>query len=189
MNKSALRKKHLEQRLAMSSEEHKQLNQQLVDMLFKSIDLSDVKYLHIFLPIEKFKEVDTWQIIDRIKRDFPQTKLVIPKVIGDNLEHYIYQGKKQLALDKWGIPEPSSGEQVRPDLIDLILIPLVIADFQGNRIGYGKGYYDRFLSQCRSNAKRIGLSLLPLLEESIYSEVTDVKLDWCVTPTTLKSFF
>lgn len=188
MNKSALRKKYLDQRLTLSDKQYELLNQQLVDLFFKSIDLPNVKYLHIFLPIAKFKEVETWRIIDRINIEFPQIKLVIPKVVGDNLEHYLFENKNQLVLDKWGIPEPKSGEQMSPDQIDLVLVPLLVADSQGNRIGYGKGYYDKFLSQCKSNAQKIGLSLLTLSDELIDSEATDVKLDGCVTSSSFKSF-
>lgn len=180
MNKSTLRKKHLDQRLALSDEQYDQLNSQLVDRLFETIDLSEVKYLHIFLPITKFKEVDTWQIINRLKKDFSHIKLVIPKVAGNNLEHYQFESKDQLLEDKWGIPEPTRGTFVSPNQIDLVLVPLVVADQLGNRIGYGKGYYDKFLSQCNANTQKIGLSLLPLLEEKIDSEVTDVRLDGCI---------
>lgn len=188
MNKSTLRKKYLDQRLSLSDKQFKLLNQQLVDLFFKSIDLSNVKYLHIFLPIEKFKEVDTWLIIDRTLKELPQIKLVIPKVVGDSLDHYLYEGKEQLVSDKWGIPEPASGELVNPDQIDLVIVPLVIADQHGHRIGYGKGYYDKFLSQCKSNVQKIGLSILPLLDGLIDSEATDVKLDGCVMPVSFNSF-
>ncbi len=180
MNKSTLRKKYLDQRLALSDKEYKQLNQRIVDVFFESIDLTEIKHLHIFLPITKLKEVDTWSIINRIQQECPHIKLVIPKVVGDHLEHYLYEGKEQLATSKWGIPEPETGQVISPSQIDMVLVPLVIADQQGNRIGYGKGYYDRFLLQCQPSTRKIGLSLLPLSEESIDSEQTDVRLDECV---------
>lgn len=180
MNKSTLRKKYLDQRLALEKEQYDQLNFQLADLFFEAIDLSQVNYLHIFLPIEKFKEVNTWQIIERIERHFPKIKIVVPKVVDDTLEHYLYEEKNQLKIDKWGIPEPIYGTLVNPSQIDLVVVPLIVADQLGNRIGYGKGYYDKFLSKCNSNTQKIGISLLPLLAEEINSEVTDVRLDGCL---------
>jgi len=182
MNKSTLRKKYLDQRLALSEEQYKQLNSRLIDQLFRSFDLSNIEFLHIFLPITKFKEVDTWQIIDRIKKDFPHVKFVIPKVVGNNLEHYLFEEKEQLAIDKWGIPEPTDGERISANQIDMVLVPLIVADHHGHRIGYGKGFYDRFLTECKPSIRKIGLSLLPLTDEMIDSEATDVKLDGCVMP-------
>jgi len=182
MNKSTLRKKYLDQRLALGKEQYDPLNSRLIDQLFRSVDLSNIEFLHIFLPITKFKEVDTWQIIDRIMKEFPQIKLVIPKVVGDDLEHYLFEGKEQLAIDKWGIPEPAYGKLMNPDQIDMVLVPLVVADQLGNRIGYGKGYYDKFLAECKPQTQKIGLSLLPLSGEPIEYEESDMRLDGCVTP-------
>jgi 5-formyltetrahydrofolate cyclo-ligase len=70
----------------------------------------------------------------------------------------------------------------------MVLVPLLVVDNHGNRIGYGKGFYDRFLSECKSNTKKIGLSLLPLSEEVIDSGATDVKLDGCAIPATFRLF-
>ena len=188
MDKLELRKKYLQLRLELAEEEYLQRNRQLVDLFFASIDLSDTYYLHTFLPITKFKEVNTWQIITSIQQKYAHVQLVVPKVVGSILKHYIYVNKEQLTMDKWGIPEPKYGKIVTPNQIDMVLIPLVIADQQGNRIGYGKGYYDRFLSQCKSNIKKIGLSLFPLVKENIDAETTDVQLNACLTPDSFVSF-
>ena len=188
MNKSALRKKYLDQRLALSDGAYTQYNQQVIDLFFASVSLSEVKHLHLFLPIAKFKEINTWEIIERIRRKYSYIKFVIPKVIGNQLEHYIYEGKEQLAIDKWGIPEPKYGKIISPKQIDLVLVPLVVADQQGNRVGYGKGYYDRFLIDCKQDTQKIGLSLFPLADEHIDNEETDIRLDACVTPASFVQF-
>ena len=104
------------------------------------------------------------------------------------MEHYLFEGKQQLARDKWGIPEPAYGTRIAPNQIDLVLVPLVVVDQLGNRIGYGKGYYDKFLMQCNTHTKKIGLSLLPILAETIDSESTDVRLDACLTTDSIRSF-
>ena len=66
-------------------------------------------------------------------------------------------------------------------------MPLLTYDLQGNRIGYGKGYYDRFLAQCDSECCFIGLSFFPP-EERIPTEKTDIKLQYCITPEKIYSF-
>jgi len=188
MSKSALRKKYLNQRLALSDQDYALLNRQLVDLFFQSVDLSHIQFLHVFLPIEKFNEVNTWQIIDRVQEHHAHIKLIIPKVVDQDLSHYVFEEKQQLVKDRWGIPEPQYGDLISPAEIDLVLVPLLVADHHGHRVGYGKGYYDRFLAQCRSDTHKIGLSLLPLSEDVIEAEKTDVKLDGCLTANGLFSF-
>jgi len=181
MDKSTLRKTYLEKRNSLSDIEYDKRNIALCEKLMTSIDFSDINYLHVFLPILKFKEVNTWLIIDQIKEQHPAINIVIPKVENSILNHYLFESKEQLAKSKWGIDEPSYGKIIEPIIIDLVLVPLIIADKLGNRIGYGKGFYDRFLKECKLNCQKIGLSLLPLLDEIICIEPTDIPLDHVIT--------
>ena len=183
MNKDQLRKLYIQKRKALSDVEFKQLNKTVVDNFFKGIDLTSVKVLHTFLPITTKREVDTWLIIDRIRREFPHIRLSIPKVNNKTgeLENIYFEGLHQLATNAWGIQEPKQGVPTEPEKIDLVLVPLLVFDVNGDRIGYGKGYYDRFLKTCRPDCKKIGLSLFPAIEK-ISSEEYDVRLDGVVTP-------
>lgn len=182
MDKATLRKTYLEKRLTLSKEEYEKRNDQLVIKLFKQVDFSNIKYLHVFLSIEKFKEVNTWPVIARVQENYSHIKIVVPKVVDNKLVHYLFESKDQLQISKWGIEEPSYGTIISLPQIDMILVPLVVADKQGNRIGYGKGYYDRFLTECKPTIRKIGLSLLPLLDKIDCTETTDVKLDMCLIP-------
>ena len=182
MDKATLRKTYLEKRLTLSIKEYDKRNKKLIENLFQLVDFTKIEYLHVFLPIEKFKEVNTWPIIARVKKNYPHIKIVVPKVVGDKLVHYLFETKDQLKISKWGIEEPSYGTIISPQQIDMVHVPLVVADKKGNRIGYGKGFYDRFLSECKPTAQKIGLSLLPLLDKIDCVESTDVKLDTCITP-------
>jgi len=181
MDKPTLRKTYLEKRNTLSDTEYIKRNKALCSKLFNSIDFSNVKYLHLFLPILKFNEVNTWLIIKHIKEHYPTINIVIPKVENSILNHYLFESKEQLTKSKWGIDEPSYGKIIEPKKIDLVLVPLIIADKQGNRIGYGKGFYDRFLKDCKPNCKKVGLSLLPLLDEILCIEPTDIPLDHVIT--------
>ncbi|HET9053852.1 MAG TPA: 5-formyltetrahydrofolate cyclo-ligase, partial [Cyclobacteriaceae bacterium] len=80
MKKAEIRELYSKKRLALSEAEYSQLNFQLYQVFFSQVDLSFIKAMHVFLPISSKKEVDTWLIIDRIRREFPHIRLVVPKV-------------------------------------------------------------------------------------------------------------
>jgi 5-formyltetrahydrofolate cyclo-ligase len=83
---------------------------------------------------------------------------------------------------KWGIKEPVDGKEINAELIDLVIVPLLVFDKFGHRVGYGKGFYDRFLSKCRRDTIKIGLSLFPQVDEIDDVNRYDVKLDYGIVP-------
>jgi 5-formyltetrahydrofolate cyclo-ligase len=185
MKKSYLRKHYLSKRKAISTEEIAVKSQQIVDLFFQKFEFSKVKYLHIFLPIIKQNEVNTWLIIKYLQLNFPTINIVIPKTIPENsiLEHYLFNEKK-LIKNPWGILEPSgeSEEKILPKQIDLVIIPLLIFDKKGNRVGYGKGFYDRFLQECKPEMLKIGVCLEEAIELIEDTNEFDIKMDFCITP-------
>ncbi|MEY4929969.1 MAG: hypothetical protein RI909_693 [Bacteroidota bacterium] len=188
MNKDELRKIYLHKRLALTQREHQELSQKLADIFFQAVDLSNVKTLHIFLPIESKREPNTWLIVERIQKEFPHIHLVIPKVTGEVMEHIFFEGDHQLEKTKWGMVEPKQGIQAEVKEMDMVIVPLLAIDKQGHRIGYGKGYYDRFLSACRADCRKIGITFFEC-EETIEEKLTsDITLDACLTPTELLLF-
>ena len=189
MTKEELRKAYLQKRQALSEAEYLHLNRMLCENFFAQVDLSLVKVLHTFLPIAKNKEPDTWIIIDRILSDFPHIQLSIPRVNlqTNQLENFFFEGLHQLKKNKWGILEPKQGIPTESGKIDMILVPLLAFDKLGNRIGYGKGYYDQLLKECRYDCKKIGISLFRPEEEIHTVESHDQKLTMALTP--LQTFF
>jgi 5-formyltetrahydrofolate cyclo-ligase len=190
MTKKELRKIYLEKRRALSEAEFFQRNHHLCEQFFAAIDLSFVKVLHIFIPIEKNREPNTWLIIDRIRREFPQIRLSIPRVNQEEstLENFFFEGLHQLKLNTWGIPEPKQGVPTPLDKIDMVLIPLVAFDLAGHRVGYGKGFYDRLLAGCRPDCQRIGLSLFNAVEAIDDIQSHDKSLHQAVTPSEVVRF-
>ena len=85
-------------------------------------------------------------------------------------------------------PEPVDGVEIPSTKIDVVFVPLLAFDEKGNRAGYGKGFYDAFLSECKPDAIKIGLSFFE--SEELITDVFegDVKLDYCVTPNSIHSF-
>jgi 5-formyltetrahydrofolate cyclo-ligase len=182
MTKDELRKIYLSRRLALSESDYRTLSAQISELFFSTTDLASLKTLHIFLPIESKREPDTWLILNRVQKEFPSITIVIPRVIGDAMEHFIYEDASQLKKNKWQIWEPQYGTLIKPEEIDLVLVPLLTFDEQGHRIGYGRGYYDRFFKSCRANCTKTGLSFFEA--EKIINErlEADVMLDQCITP-------
>jgi 5-formyltetrahydrofolate cyclo-ligase len=189
MTKQHLRKLYLEKRKQLSEGELAQLNFSLYQNFFSHIDLSFIKVLHTFLPIASKHEVDTWLIIDRIRREYPHIRISIPKVneASGMLDNLFFEGLHQLTTNAWGIQEPKQGIPTEPEKIDMVVVPLLVVDKHGNRIGYGKGYYDKFLAHCRTNVKKVGLSLFPPVD-AIPAEAYDIRLDSCVSPHSFYTF-
>src|SRR5690606_39308488 len=104
------------------------------------------------------------------------------------MRHFIWDAATILTLNHWGIPEPESGTAIQPQAIDVVFVPLLVFDTQGNRVGYGKGFYDRFLSECRPTVMKIGLSLFGPIAAIADTDNYDIRLDTCVTPERIWRF-
>jgi 5-formyltetrahydrofolate cyclo-ligase len=184
MNKDQLRKLYIQKRKALSDVEFKLLTKTVVDNFFKGIDLTAVKVLHTFLPIEKNREVNTWLIINKIKSDFPNIKISVPRINNQSamIESFYYEKAEQLELNMWDIPEPKQGMPTDINDVDMVLVPLLAFDREGNRVGYGRGFYDKFLATCPDRATKVGLSLFAPVKEIEGMSNYDIPLDKAVTP-------
>lgn len=181
--KQQLRKLYLQKRRELSEAACANLSERLCENFFKHVDLTDKSLLHTFLPIIRNKEPDTWRIINAMKKKYPHVKVAIPKINSNNLmESFLLESEDQLTTNSWGIPEPAYGTLTHPEKIDVVLVPLLVFDKKGRRVGYGKGYYDRFLLTCRKDCLKIGLSFFDPIEEihEVYDH--DVPLDKFITP-------
>jgi len=184
MLKAALRKEMLQKRLQYTAAEVDALSQRIRDQFFSFFSLSEIKTLHIFLPITRYNEINTWYIIHQLQQDYPGIALVVPvtNLQELTLSHYRFTSATELIENKWGISEPLAAEPITETAIDLVIIPLLGFDKQGHRIGYGKGFYDRFLHLCRPDVLKIGISLEPPLAEITDVHAGDVLLDYAITP-------
>ncbi len=117
-------------------------------------------------------------------------RLAVPVVQpdGQTLRHYHLTPNTRLADNRWGIPEPVGAAEVAPPQLDAILVPLLAFDEEGHRVGYGKGFYDRFLRECRPEARRIGLSLEPPVPKITDVWPGDIRLHACLTPEGVRWF-
>lgn len=186
MNKVSLRKEFGLKRNALSDEEVVQKSRLMADHFFSSFDLYKTTTIHIFLTIPHKKEIYTDLFIKRFTSMFPEGRVVVPKLIPEKkgeMACLLLKPGMEMKSNGLGIPEPILELSVSEFEIDIVLVPMLISDHKGNRIGYGKGYYDRFLKRCRPNVVKCGLSLFEPLDEIIESDPWDVPLDCCVTPS------
>ncbi|MCL7988316.1 5-formyltetrahydrofolate cyclo-ligase [Sphingobacterium sp. lm-10] len=186
MTKDTLRTIYKAKRMALMPEEKQLLDDEILNGL-KSLDLSSVSYLHVYLPIVKWNEYDTYPFIYWLRQHHPAVHIVvsISEFEKGTLQHYVWN-KESVVANVWGIPEiivQPDTVHVDPQAIDLILIPLLVCDRDGNRIGYGKGFYDRFLQGCKTDVQKVGISYFDPMEEQIPADRWDVPLDSLITPT------
>ena len=103
------------------------------------------------------------------------------------MKHFLLQENTILKTSEYGIPEPISGIEISPETLEVVFVPLLAFDLKGHRIGYGKGFYDRFLKKCNPTAVFIGLSFFDA-EPEILFERTDIPLNFCITPKKIMDF-
>ena len=146
------------------------------------------EFYHIFLAIHERKEVDTSFLLSILHGK--DKNIVLPKVSSTNeLKHYLLTDTTKLVASKWGIPEPVDGIEILEEKIDVVFVPLLAFDLKGNRLGYGKGYYDNFLGKCRTSVIKVGLSLFEAEQQISDVHESDIPLDYCVTPNRTYSFY
>jgi 5-formyltetrahydrofolate cyclo-ligase len=142
----------------------------------------DYSFYHIFLSIEEQKEVNTDYILNILSGK--DKNIVISKSDFEtgNMTNYLLTDSIKIKKNRYNIPEPVDGIEISNDKIDVVFIPLLAFDKFGNRVGYGKGFYDKFLANCKPETLKIGLSFFKAEAKITNVFESDVKLDYCVTP-------
>jgi len=184
MTKFDLRKIYLEKQKSFSDTERSEKSRRICNRFFENFDLTKIKFLHVFLTIEKKREIETAFILQHLWKNFPEVSTIAARVNFKKmtLENTKFNSETKLALNKWQILEPTGKEPFEIEKIDAVLVPLSCFDKLGFRVGYGKGFYDKFLGECRKDCLKIGLSYFAPIEKISDAQVFDAKLDFCVTP-------
>lgn len=187
MNKAELRQKYKGKRQKLSLEEIEEKSLAIANNLLRLDTMPDGRqvwnktYFHIFLPIVEQKEVDTEFILQILAGK--DKEIVVSKSDFETREmsHFLLTDNTKIVKNEYNIPEPVNGLPVPTEMIEVVFVPLLAYDKQGNRVGYGKGFYDKFLSQCKPYVIKIGLSFFEPEEQIEDVLETDVKLDFCLT--------
>lgn len=186
MKKSEIRKIYLEKRKNLSQDEVFLLSERIFENFVKFFKPVSKQKVHIFVPIEKFKEINTQIFIDYfLSRNI---KVFVPKIVDTKLISVEIFSDTQFETNNWGISEPVSNEDSEVLDFDFVITPLLYCDFKGNRVGYGKGFYDQFFENISKNSKKIGVNYFN--PDDIIDDVweNDIPLDYLVTATDVLSF-
>ncbi len=187
MTKLELRKTYKLLRKALSPEDVEELSLKIANQLL-TLNIWDQNFYHIFLSIVEFNEVNTDYILNILSGK--DKNIVISKSDFETkaLTHYLLTDSTRIKKNEYNIPEPIDGIEIQTSKIEVVFIPLLAFDKTGNRIGYGKGIYDHFLSQCQPETLKIGLSFFKAEEQITDVTGFDVSLDYCVTPNEVYNF-
>ena len=187
MDKKELRKKYKALRQTLSEKEIEDKSLAIANQLIQ-MKIWDKLYYHLFLTIAEQKEIDTEFILQVLAGK--DKEIVISKCEFSTLGmiHYLLTDNTKIKKNSYNVPEPIDGIEVPDAKIDVVFVPLLAYDKAGNRVGYGKGFYDNFLSKCKPETIKVGLSFFP--PEEIINGISenDVKLDYCVTPEMVLQF-
>ena len=184
-DKTFLRSHYKKKRFSLTKQEVDDLSQRVCKQLDK-LNIWKLKHYHIFISILKYNELDTSYIINKLNSE--QKIIIVPKISNNELVHIAINDETKFGLNEYGIKEPNDGNHFIIENLDIIFIPLLAFDIEGHRVGYGKGYYDRFLKLANNSTLKIGLSFFDPINKILDIDDNDVKLDYCVTPKQVHKF-
>ena len=187
MTKKELRIKYKALRQALSLDEVEQKSLAIANRLL-GLDVWHKTYYHLFLSMENQREVHTDVVLNILAGKDKEVVVSRSDFETCTMVHYLLTDNTRLALSAYGIPEPVDGLEVPSTKMDVVFVPLLAYDGNGHRVGYGKGFYDRFLNECRPDVIKVGLSFFEAEEDVIPHNDTDIALDYCVTPERVYQF-
>jgi len=187
MTKTELRQKHKTLRTDLAFNAIESFSIAIANQLI-SLPIWNYEFYHVFLPIEEQKEVNTEYILSILAGK--DKNIVVSKSNFKTYEmtHYLLTDNTKIKKNKYNIPEPIDGIEINNNKIEVVFVPLLSFDKKGNRVGYGKGFYDRFLAKCNSKTIKIGLSFFEAEELINNVSKNDITLDYCITPKEIYSF-
>lgn len=146
----------------------------------------DNLYFHLFLSIQENKEIDTEHILNILFAKNREIVISKSDFNSGEMTHFLLTENTRIKKNRFNIPEPLDGIEVPTNKIDVVFIPLLAFDKKGNRVGYGKGFYDTFLKN--TNCIKIGLTFFEAIETIEDLRENDIPLDFCVTPNKIYTF-
>jgi 5-formyltetrahydrofolate cyclo-ligase len=187
MLKKALRTKYKALRNELSEIDIEEKSLAIANEILK-LPIWDKTYFHVFLPIEEQKEINTEFILHLLSGKDKEIVISKSDFATREMTHFLLTDNTKIKKNEYNIPEPIDGLEVPPTKIDVVFVPLLAYDKKGNRVGYGKGFYDKFLSKCKPETIKIGLSFFEPEEmiEDVFE--SDVLLDYCVCPNRVYEF-
>lgn len=189
MTKQELRQQYRAKRLALDARDRLRLDDLLL-LQFQQLDYSHIETVLTYWPMAVHAEPNTHLFTAYLRHMVPGLQIAYP--VADmatmTMEAVLIQEDTVYHTNEWGITEPRTGVRIPATQPDLVLVPLLVCDNAGYRVGYGKGFYDRYLAQCRQDAVKMGFSYFEPVERITDSHQFDVPLSFCITPQQIYEF-
>lgn len=183
MTKQELRKQYGNKRNQLPLSDRLRMDD-LMLLQFQQFNYAGIQALLTYWPMDNRSEPNSNLCTGYLRHILPALTLAYPIMHASSLqitalaveEDTLYQ------TNQWGVTEPSEGKVVLPEKLDLIFVPMLAFDLSGYRVGYGKGYYDRYLATCRDDVLKIGFSYFEPVEKISDTDQFDIPLTYCITP-------
>ncbi|TAE10864.1 MAG: 5-formyltetrahydrofolate cyclo-ligase [Bacteroidetes bacterium] len=182
MTKNEIRQLYKEKRQNIPSKEKLRLDDLLLLQL-QNLHLGDPQFIATYWPLGKANEPNMHIFNGYCRHAYPQATLCFPVVSGDTMEMMATNADTVYHTNSFGIYEPKQGERISAADIDIVFVPCIVCDMGGNRIGFGKGYYDRFLAHTTHNTVIIAFQYFEPLVNRIPVNDWDIAVDYIITPT------
>lgn len=162
----------------------------LILIQFQGLPLPDIDILFSYAAMDT--EVNTDPIVDYLHFRNPAMQVAYPVCEFENytMQAVLATPDTPFIKNQYGTPEPETegASIIPPEAIDLVILPLLCFDKLGYRVGYGKGFYDKFLEQVSDNVIKVGLSYYEPIDKIQDLNEFDVPLDYCITPERMYEF-
>ncbi len=183
MKKQELRQLYKEKRKAIPAKDKLKWDD-LMLLQFQKLGFGNVNTLLSYWPMDEMGEPDTHLFSRYMRHMVPGLRVAYPVADFANIEMnaVLTNDDTDYHTGISGITEPTEGEQLDPHIIDMIFVPLLAFSQQGFRVGYGKGFYDKYLALCRKDVATIGFSYFDPVDKIDDAAQFDVPLNICITP-------
>jgi 5-formyltetrahydrofolate cyclo-ligase len=189
MTKTQLRNIYKAKRNAITPKEKLKLDDLLL-LQFQQLNFSDLQSVLSFWPINNLNEPNTHLFTSYLRHMIPALQLAYPltQFSSQTMQAIEINEDTSYTTNQYGITEPKEGKLLAPNEIDLVIVPLLIFDEQGYRVGYGKGFYDKYLALCHEETVTIGFSYFNAVDKIDDTNHFDVPLNYCITPESIYEF-
>jgi 5-formyltetrahydrofolate cyclo-ligase len=187
MFKKEIRLKYRELRNSLSESQIEEMSLAIANEVLL-LPIWEKTYFHVFLPIEEKKEVNTEYILHLLSGKDKEICISKSNFETRKMTHFLLTDNTKIKKNEYNIPEPIDGIEVPSHKMEVVFIPLLAYDTYGNRVGYGKGFYDKFLAECTQNCIKVGLSFFEPEEIILDVSASDIQLNYCVTPNSVFKF-
>ena len=187
MKKAELRKLIKSNRKKISKEELLLFSDAIMQHLLGEFEWKD-KLVNLFLPIQKHNEIDLNPLKVKIEGLGGQVCINRSDFETFDLKPILWDEKLIVQENNFGIPEPINGKALKLQDIDIVLVPLLAFTIEGHRLGYGKGFYDRFLSKTGPSCIHIGICHYDGPHQIDDIGEKDIALGYLISPEGLRTF-